>query len=68
MTTPAPSITAQLDAEYAAGNFAVVVTQTRIIPVRERRRIREAKGGVEVQHGRKWLYAYAYQVKFAHNV
>jgi hypothetical protein len=61
------TITEQLNTEYAAGKFAVVVTQTRIIPVRNRNMIREAKGGVEVQHGKRWLYAFAYQVKFAKN-
>jgi hypothetical protein len=60
------TITEQLDTEYAKGSFAVVVTQTKIIPVRNRNMIREAKGGVEIQHGKRWLYAFAYQVKFAH--
>lgn len=63
------TITEQLNANYAEGLFAVIVTQTKIIPVRNRDMIRAAKDGkgVEVQHGRKWLYAFAYQVKFAHN-
>jgi hypothetical protein len=60
------TITEQLDTEYAAGNFAVIVTQTKIIPVRHRAMIREAKGGVEIQQGKRWNYAFAYQVKFAH--
>jgi len=60
------TITEQLDHEYAQGSFAVIITQTKLIPVRNRNMIREAKGGVEVQHGKRWLYAFAYQVKFAH--
>lgn len=65
--TDAAKINAQLDAEYAAGKFAVIVTQIKLIPVRDRKMIRGAKGGVEVQHGRRWLYAFVHQVKFARN-
>jgi hypothetical protein len=57
------TITEQLDAAYAAGKFAVVVTNTRITPVRDRNGIRAAKDGkgVEVRYGNKWLFAFAYQ-------
>jgi hypothetical protein len=63
------TITEQLDTKYAAGCFAVIVTHTRITPVRDRAAIRASKDGkgVEVRYGNKWLYAFAYQVKFAHD-
>lgn len=61
------TITEQLDTAYASGKFAVIVTHLRITPVRDRNMIRAAKDGrgVYVQHGKKWIYAFAYQVKFA---
>jgi hypothetical protein len=61
------TITEQLDANYAEGKFAVICTQRITMPVRNRSMIREAKGGVEVKSGKKWIYAFAYQVKFARN-
>ena len=60
-----PTITEQLNAAYEAGKFACIVSREVIIPVRKREMIREAKGGVEVQRGKKWVFAFAYQVKFA---
>lgn len=61
------TITEQLNAAYAAGKFAVVCTNTRITPVRDRNAIRASKDGkgVEIRYGNKWLFAFAYQVKFA---
>jgi hypothetical protein len=59
------TITEQLDKAYSEGKFAVIVTQYRIMPVRNRSMIRAAKGGVRVQSGKKWIFAFAYQVKFA---
>lgn len=63
----AEKINEQLDAKYADGAFAVIYTNLKIIPVRDRSMIRAAKDGkgVEIQSGRRWLYAFAYQVKFA---
>jgi hypothetical protein len=62
------TITDQLDAAYGAGKIAVIVTHTRITPVADRAGIRAAQDGkgVEIRYGRKWLYAFAYQVKFGH--
>jgi hypothetical protein len=61
------TITEQLDAEYAAGSFAVICTTYVLIPVRDRSMIRETKGGVKVKNGKKEIFAFAYQVKFAKN-
>ena len=60
-----PTITEQLNVAYEAGKFACIVSREVIIPVRKREMIREAKGGVEVQRGKKWVFAFAHQVKFA---
>lgn len=59
-------ITEQLNAKYAEGSFAVVCTVYRIIPVRDRSMIREAKDGkgVLIKQGKKEIYAFAYQIKF----
>lgn len=61
------TINEQLDSAYNEGKFAVIVTNLRITPVHNRNMIRAAKDGrgVYVQHGKKWIYAFAYQVKFA---
>ena len=48
-----PTITEQLNVAYEAGKFACIVSREVIIPVRKREMIREAKGGVEVQRGKK---------------
>ena len=58
------TITEQLDAAYKAGKIACIVSREVVIPVKKREMIREVKGGVEIQRGRKWVFAYSYQVKF----
>jgi len=61
------TINEQLDAAYDSGKFAVIVTNLKIIPVRDRSVIRAAKDGkgVYIRSGKKEVYAFAYQVKFA---
>lgn len=61
------TITEQLNAKYAEGSFAVICTTYVLMPVRDRSMIREAKDGkgVYVQNGKKEIYAFAYQIKFA---
>lgn len=63
------TITEQLNAHYAEGLFAVVCTRRITMPVRDRNMIRASKcgKGVEVQNGKKWVFAFSYDVKFARN-
>lgn len=64
-----PTLTEQLNAKYEAGLFAVICTRRITMPVRDRSMIRASAcgKGVEVQNGRKWVFAFAYDVKFARN-
>jgi hypothetical protein len=59
------TITEQLNAKYEAGLFAVICTNWKAFSIKNREDIRQAKGGVEFRQGKKWVYAFAYQVKFA---
>lgn len=63
------TITEQLDAKYNNGSFAVVVTHYKVFPVYRRDMIRESSDGrgVEIRQGKRWVFAYPYQVKFAHS-
>jgi hypothetical protein len=61
------TITEQLNDRYAKGEFAVICSAYRTIPVRDRSMIREAKGGVEIRTGKRWTFAFSHQVKFARN-
>ena len=59
------TIDQQLDKHYTDGKFAVIVTNWKVFPIKDRSAIRGTKGGVEFRQGKKWTYAFAYQVKFA---
>lgn len=61
------TLTEQLNVKYAEGLFAVVCTNEVIIPVRNRSMIRAAKDGrgCYIQRGKKEIYVFVYQIKFA---
>jgi len=63
------SLNEQLNSKYAEGLFAVVCTNEVVIPVRNRSMIRAAKDGqgCYIQRGKKEIYVFAYQIKFAKN-
>lgn len=56
----------QLDDQYKKGNYAVIKTSRRIMPVKKREMIKASSDGkgVMVQNGKKWVYSPGYQVEF----